>query len=1111
MKGPNRARNPRPKWRWHVLPVLALALLLLATPVALVSADTAPGPGTEVVSGVVYDERGVPAEGVLVKLQGTYLGTPTDVEGRFTLEGTDLEGSRVLEFSKVGFMTAEIVYDLEDSGSIDLSVYMVEEQALPGSLEGVVRSFTDEPIGNALLILRPIEGTSLTVLSDADGGYAFPEVQPSDGFLSLTVEAPGHTTQVLEVVITPGSSIVLDVTMAPDTPAELIKGRVLDERSLPLPGVKVNIEGSPYEWTTGLEGWFNALLDGRLGVRDVRLSLRGYQDTLVSVDIPEPGLAETDLSLPLAPDGGLETLWVRVVNDWTGEPVGRATVSLEGMNIARTTDHQGVAVLTGEELEGEISVVATKSSHTVAISAFVLEDGGTGVLTLNITRVSNAVTLEGVVVAASNGDPVPDASVLIDSGGIVWLTRTGVDGTFAIHNLPPGVLTTVRVSAEGYRDGQTETILQEYALNRVGVVLEELVPLTAWVDGTVVDLEGPVSGARVTIWNDEGFMAVTTSDTAGSFQFTGIPVRPGVVLCRVEHLEHATQQVTVYLPGDGGRVELNVPLETPTRSYTTVQGMVRDTDGFPVDGAQVSIGTVTESHSTKTLDGHFSFVLYIAEDIDAQLTVTAEGYGLNSRSAILQVRGSNWVNMTLPLGPDHGNVLGTVRTEAQRPLEGAEVLLTMSGVYRSTTKTGPDGSFAFRLVPASSTPYQLSVVAPGFNGATVKANAEAGRTSWYYLVVEEDVTSVETIQGTVRSAEGQPVANAVVRIGGNWNVVTDGNGSFVLVDEHLEGRWSVAASLPGFENTYEIVEVLSGATVAVELTLDVMATGVTSVGGSVFRASSGKPLEGATVRLARSASGTWTFETSTGPDGSFTFQGVPRAWDAVAVTVSYPGHHDDVAREMLSPVEATYFEFYMQRVVPPEPEEPMMTESEARQVGAGVSITLGALVIVLMTEVGRVALLGLILVPLYTKIKREKVMDHFVRGRIYEFVCQNPGVNYSAIKQQFKLTNGTVTYHLSMLERQEFIRSKQDGIYKRYFSNNGGPPASEVEPMSLQLIIAKTIRENPGLTQKEIAKKVRSSKQLVSYHIRRMKKEGQLDTRRDGRTVRVYANHMTPE
>jgi predicted transcriptional regulator len=435
----------------------------------------------------------------------------------------------------------------------------------------------------------------------------------------------------------------------------------------------------------------------------------------------------------------------------------------------------------------------------------------------------------------------------------------------------------------------------------------------------------------------------------------------------------------------------------------------------------------------------------------------------------------------------------------------------MGGAYMERTFSGIDGSFAFHLVPVMDQPFHLSVLAEGYDGVTLDAWPEAGRTVWYNMVLREDVTSIETIRGTVTSNEGLPVANAIVRVGSSWNVLTDSNGTFVLVDEDLEGTWSISASLSGFENSNRIIDVPSGSTVTVDLTLSVMDSEATAVSGMVLKASNGKPLEGATVRLARSTSSTWTFEAVTDADGSFRYRGVPLAWGGVTVTVSYPGYHDDGADILLPDSQVNQLDCYTQKVVQPEPAEPIITETEAKQVGAGVTIALGALVLILMTEVGRVALLGLILVPLYTKIKREKVMDHFVRGRIYEFVCQNPGVNYSAIKVQFKLTNGTVTYHLSMLERQEFIRAKQDGIYKRYFANNGGPSASDVEPMSLQLTIAKTIREHPGMTQKQIAKHLGSSKQLVSYHIRRMKKDGQLETSRDGRSVRVFPNHLTPE
>lgn len=1094
--------------RWNIVPVLVLAILLMVTPLAVLSATPLPGPGFEIIRGQVFDERGIPTGGVLVRLDGTSISTPTDEYGLFSLPGPALDGDQTLVLSKDGYMTAMVEYSLEDGGTLKVSVYLVEEELVPGAVEGMVRSFTGDPIEGVLVMLQLENGSTRTALTDADGHFSIHEVPPSHVPYSLMVEAPGHTTLDVEVVVKPGLTTDKDVTMAPETPMELIRGRVLDGRGFPLSGVAVRIQGSIAEWTTDEGGRFSALLDGRLWTRNVSLTLRGYQNLLVPIGIPEPGLADVELEMSISDEGGPETLWVLVLNAWTDEPVKGATVSLGSTGREWTTDSHGTVMITGADLEGWVELTATKSSHTYATEAFLLEDGGTGVVTLLITRTSNAVIMEGVVLDSFYGLPVVDALVMVDSGGIERLTMTDLDGSFLVHNLPPGVMTVITVIAEGYHDEQVETILQEFEENRLTIGLEPEGPVITTVDGVVSVLEGPLEGARVTLWTMDGFMAVAHTDHIGGFSFQDVPVASGCVYYRVEYEQNYRTQQKAEIPADGSNVDLYILLEPFSKPFTLVQGLVRDPNGFPVDDALVEINA---DKMTRTVDGHYQFLIQLYDFSTVELSVTGEGYGHNTRSAIVTKYEDNWVNLTIPLGPEHGNVLGTVRADGDKPLEAAEVQLSLGGAYREVTATGPDGSFAFRLVPVSTSTYQLSVVAEGYNGVTVEASAAAGRTTWYNLVVNEDVTSVETIIGAVRSNEDLPVANAVVRIGSSWNMVTDANGTFVLVDEDLEGHWWVAASLLGFENTNEIVEVLSGATVWVDLTLDVMDAEATTVGGMVMRASNGKPLAGATVRLARSASSTWTFETTTDADGSFAFRGVPLAWDAVAVTVSFPEYHEDVARSLLSASEVTHFEFPMKKVVQPEPQEPVMTKNKARQVGAGVSITIGALAILLMTEVGRVALLGFILVPLYTKIKREKVMDHFVRGRIYEFVCQNPGVNYSAIKAQFKLTNGTVTYHLSMLERQEFIRAKQDGIYKRYFSNNGGPAASEVEPMSLQLTIAKAIRERPGMTQKEIAKRLGSSKQLVSYHIRRMKKDGELETHRDGRSVRVFPNYLTPE
>jgi len=91
-----------------------------------------------------------------------------------------------------------------------------------------------------------------------------------------------------------------------------------------------------------------------------------------------------------------------------------------------------------------------------------------------------------------------------------------------------------------------------------------------------------------------------------------------------------------------------------------------------------------------------------------------------------------------------------------------------------------------------------------------------------------------------------------------------------------------------------------------------------------------------------------------------------------------------------------------------------------------------------------------------------------------------------------------------MLERQEFIRSRQDGIYKRYFKEGTGASLMDASPMSLQRSILRLVGERPGISQKEIARQLGTSKQLVSYYIRNLREEGMVETHRSGRSVLVF-------
>jgi predicted transcriptional regulator len=69
------------------------------------------------------------------------------------------------------------------------------------------------------------------------------------------------------------------------------------------------------------------------------------------------------------------------------------------------------------------------------------------------------------------------------------------------------------------------------------------------------------------------------------------------------------------------------------------------------------------------------------------------------------------------------------------------------------------------------------------------------------------------------------------------------------------------------------------------------------------------------------------------------------------------------------------------------------------------------------TEAGKYWFLKFLILPLYVKLSKKDVLDHFIRGQIYGYLVVHPGDNYTTIKQNLDLTNGTLTYHLDVLER----------------------------------------------------------------------------------------------
>ena len=157
------------------------------------------------------------------------------------------------------------------------------------------------------------------------------------------------------------------------------------------------------------------------------------------------------------------------------------------------------------------------------------------------------------------------------------------------------------------------------------------------------------------------------------------------------------------------------------------------------------------------------------------------------------------------------------------------------------------------------------------------------------------------------------------------------------------------------------------------------------------------------------------------------------------------------------------------------------------------------------TEVGLLWLL-MSLVPLYTRLRRDAVLDNFSRGQIYGYVKANAGCHYSEIQAQLEMGNGTLAHHLRVLEREQFVRIQRDGLFKRFYPA-GAPIVADKHLSRLQRDILVAIGDSPGTTQMRIARAIDESKQVVHYHVKQLARAGLVVVHTDGalRTLELTA------
>ncbi len=233
-----------------------------------------------------------------------------------------------------------------------------------------------------------------------------------------------------------------------------------------------------------------------------------------------------------------------------------------------------------------------------------------GTITGTVTN-SNGEPIEGAVVKVMDSDYTPLEHVI-----------TGSDGSYIFSPFPPGTNYHIFASAVGYELATIEpfSLLTNQTIVKNIVAKEDETLTKSFIAGDIYDDNNvPIDGAVVELYSidadgNEIMEGLAFSNEYGQYVFREVEI--GEYEIRIAALGYTSITNTLSITKDGSIAKVVSNLSPdPEASKGTISGIITDSDGAAVVGADVVLYTVEEDESltpialTKTIaNGVYLFV-----------------------------------------------------------------------------------------------------------------------------------------------------------------------------------------------------------------------------------------------------------------------------------------------------------------------------------------------------------------------------------------------------------------------------------------------------------------------------------------------------------------------
>ncbi|MHA1745796.1 MAG: winged helix-turn-helix transcriptional regulator [Promethearchaeota archaeon] len=142
------------------------------------------------------------------------------------------------------------------------------------------------------------------------------------------------------------------------------------------------------------------------------------------------------------------------------------------------------------------------------------------------------------------------------------------------------------------------------------------------------------------------------------------------------------------------------------------------------------------------------------------------------------------------------------------------------------------------------------------------------------------------------------------------------------------------------------------------------------------------------------------------------------------------------------------------------------------------------------------------------RLSMEQVLENETRGGIIDIILETPGVHFNQLLRQMSISAGTLAWHLDILETFKIIKKERVGQYLVYFSYLDANPLEnmdfKLQKSQTTLEIVRLIRENPGIYQNQLAKKLKLNHKTVKYHLNKLLDIHLIYFKMDGRKRLYY-------